>query len=140
MSEPATPRISRTPTISLVWIVPLIALAVGGWMVFREFRDRGPEITIHFDQGNGIEPRKTVLDFQGVTVGVVTDVRLKDDLSGVSVTLRLDKNAAQIAREGAQFWVVRPEIGLTGAIRCCPMRRELRCFGAMMRPPSVAAV
>lgn len=114
MSEPATPRISRAPTISLVWVVPLIALAVGGWMVFREFRNRGPEITILFAQGNGIEARKTSLEFQGVTIGVVTDVLLKDDLSGVSVKLRLNKNAGQIAREGAQFWVVRPEIGLSG--------------------------
>jgi paraquat-inducible protein B len=114
MSVPATPRVSRAPTLPLVWIVPLIALAVGGWMVFREFRNRGPEITIDFAQGNGIEARKTTLEFQGVTVGVVTAVRLKDDLSGVLVTVRLEKNAAQLARTGAQFWIVRPEIGLTG--------------------------
>ena len=114
MSDAPAPKISRTPTLPLVWIVPLIALAVGGWMVFREFRNRGPEIVIEFPQGNGVEPRKTSLEYQGVAVGVVTGVELKEDLSGVRVALRLNKNAAELAREGAQFWIVRPEIGLSG--------------------------
>ncbi len=115
MSEPPPPpTISRAPALPLVWLVPLVALAVGGWMVFREFQHRGPEITIEFSQGNGVEPRKTTLLYQGVNVGVVTAVNLKEDLSGVRVTLRLDRQAAGLARTGSQFWVVRPEIGLSG--------------------------
>lgn len=114
MTELARPRISRIPTLPLVWIVPLIALAVGGWMVFREFRQRGPEIVIEFPQGNGVEARKTTLQYQGVAVGIVTSVDLKEDLSGVRVSLRLDRHAEALAREGAQFWIVRPEIGLSG--------------------------
>jgi paraquat-inducible protein B len=114
MTAPATPKISRTPSLPIVWIVPLVALAVGGWMVFREFRHRGPEITIEFSEGKGVEPRKTMLVYQGVTVGTVTGVDLKEDLSGVRVRLRLEKNAAGLASEGAQFWVVHPEIGFSG--------------------------
>jgi paraquat-inducible protein B len=114
MTAPSTPKVSRTRSLPLVWVVPLIALAVGGWMIFREFQHRGPEITIEFTDGKGIEPRKTILVYQGVTVGTVTGVELKPDLSGVMVRLRLDKNAAAIASEGAQFWVVHPEIGFTG--------------------------
>jgi paraquat-inducible protein B len=114
MTTPATPRISRRRSLPLVWVVPLIALAIGGWMVFREFRHRGPEITIEFKDGKGVEPRKTTLEYQGVTVGTVTDVELKQDLSGVLVRLRLDKNAAALANDGAQFWIVHPEIGFSG--------------------------
>jgi paraquat-inducible protein B len=114
MTEPATPKVSRAPSLPLVWIVPLVALAVGGWMVLREFRHRGPEITIDFADGSGVEPRKTTLEYQGVTVGTVTDVDLKPDLSGVRVKLRLNKNAAALASEGAQFWIVHPEIGFSG--------------------------
>jgi paraquat-inducible protein B len=114
MSTPATPRVSRLPALPLVWIVPIVALAVGGWMVVREFRNRGPEITIDFTEGKGVEPRKTALEYLGVSVGTVTAVNLKEDLSGVRVTLRLDKAAAEIAREGAQFWIVHPEIGFSG--------------------------
>lgn len=114
MSTVATPRVSRLPALPLVWIVPLVALAVGGWMVFREFRNRGPEITIEFADGKGVEPRKTTLEYLGVAVGTVTDVKLKEDLNGVLVTLRLDRDATGLAREGAQFWVVHPEIGFSG--------------------------
>jgi paraquat-inducible protein B len=98
----------------LVWIVPIVALAIGGWMVLREFRSRGPEIVIEFGDGKGVEPRKTTLEYLGVSVGTVTGVELKPDLSGVAVTLRLDRDAAGLAREGAQFWIVHPEIGFSG--------------------------
>src|SRR5829696_1268828 len=114
MTTPPAPRVSRAPALPLVWIVPIVALAVGGWMVFREFRNRGPEITIEFAEGKGVEPRKTTLDYLGVSVGTVTAVELKEDLTGVNVTLRLNRNASELAREGAQFWIVHPEIGLTG--------------------------
>jgi paraquat-inducible protein B len=114
MTSPAAPRLSRAPTLPLVWIVPLVALAVGGWMLFREFRNRGPEVTIDFPHGAGIEPRKTMVEYQGVAVGVVTKLELKPDLSSVLVTVRFNKNAAAVAREGAQFWIVSPEIGFGG--------------------------
>ena len=114
MSTPATPKIARTRSLPLVWVVPLIALAVGGWMVFREFQHRGPEITLEFADGKGVESRKTVLVHLGVNVGVVTGVELKEDLSGVLVRVRLEKNAAGIASQGAQFWIVHPQIGFSG--------------------------
>ena len=114
LSPPPPPRVSRLPALPLVWIVPIVALAVGGWMVFREFHNRGPEITIEFADGKGVEPRKTTLEYLGVSVGTVTSVELREDLAGVKVTLRLDKNATGLAREGAQFWIVHPEIGLSG--------------------------
>lgn len=113
MTAPA-PKISRSPTLPLVWIVPIVALLVGGWMVFRQFRHRGPEIRIHFADGSGIEAGRTQLVHKGVSVGVVREVELREDLGGVTVQVQLRKNAAALAREGARFWVVQPEIGLSG--------------------------
>lgn len=114
MNSAPPPRVSRRPTLPVVWIVPLIALAVGGWMVFREFRHRGPEITIDFADGAGVKPGVTVLEHKGVPVGVVRAVDLKPDLRGVIVRLRLDQSAAGLARAGTEFWVVQPEIGFSG--------------------------
>jgi paraquat-inducible protein B len=94
--------------------VPLVALAVGGWMVFREISHRGPEIMIDFEDGSGVEARKTTLEHKGVAVGLVTNVELNQDLAGVRVTVRLEKNAAGLAVEGTQFWIVHPEIGFSG--------------------------
>lgn len=113
MNAPA-PRICRGPTLPLVWIVPIVALLVGGSMVFRQFRHHGPEITIEFVDGSGLAAGKTALEHKGVSVGVVRAVELKEDLSGVLVRVRLDKSAANLAVAGTQFWIVQPEIGLSG--------------------------
>jgi paraquat-inducible protein B len=113
MTAPA-PKISRAPTLPLVWIVPIVALALGAWMVFRQFQDRGPTITIDFTDGSGIEAGKTVVVHKGVIVGSVRKVILREDFTGVRVQVQLRKEAAALAVEGAQFWVVQPEIGFAG--------------------------
>lgn len=114
MSSPPLPHVSRARTFSLVWVVPLLALAVGGWMIVRELRQRGPLIEVEFADGSGIEANQTQLEHKGVSIGVVKRVELKPDHSGVIVQLRLAKSATSVATEDAQFWVVRPEIGLSG--------------------------
>ncbi len=114
MTATPAPRVTRARGFSLVWVVPLLALAVGGWMISRELSQRGPEIAIEFAEGSGLEANKTVLEHKGVTIGVVKSVELKPDRNGVVVRLRLDRSAAAVATEDAQFWVVRPEIGLSG--------------------------
>ncbi|MEO7414961.1 MAG: MlaD family protein [Opitutaceae bacterium] len=114
-SSPAPlPKVRRSRTLPLVWVVPLIAIALGGWMVLREFKNRGPEITVQFEDGSGVSADKTLLEHKGVQVGTVTAVDLKRGLDGVTVRVRLDKTATAIAREGSLFWVVHPEIGLSG--------------------------
>lgn len=110
------PKVSRRPAIPLVWVVPLFALLIGAWMLINEYRNHGPEIVIDFEDGSGIAVGKTRLVHKGVAVGVVLGAQLKPDLSGVSVRLRLDRDAASLATEGAQFWVVQPEISF-GAVR-----------------------
>ena len=108
------PKVSRAPRFPLVWVVPLIALALGGWMVARELKSRGPEITIEFADGSGVVADKTLLEHKGVSVGKVIAVELKPNLDGVTVRVRLDKTATAIASGGSQFWIVHPEIGLSG--------------------------
>lgn len=114
MTTPATPRVSRRPALPLIWVVPLVALAIAGWMVARQFRDHGPEITIEFAAAAGIEAGKTELEHKGVSVGVVRGVTLKPDLGSVLVTVRLTKSGAPLARAGSQFWIVHPEVSFSG--------------------------
>jgi paraquat-inducible protein B len=113
-SSAPVPKVSRAPRFPLVWVVPLIALALGGWMVARELKNRGPEITIEFADGSGVAADKTLLEHKGVSIGRVTAVELNPGLDGVIVRVRLDRTAAAIASEGALFWIVHPEIGLSG--------------------------
>ncbi|HEX2862663.1 MAG TPA: MlaD family protein [Lacunisphaera sp.] len=108
----STPSSSRS--VALVWLVPVIALLVSGWLIARQFLDSGPIITIEFASGAGIQAGKTPLVYNGVVVGLVEKVSLSEKLDGVMVEVRLEPSAAPLAVEGSEFWLVRPEIGLSG--------------------------
>jgi paraquat-inducible protein B len=114
MSSAPAPKVSRDRSIPLIWIVPIIAVGIGLWMAFKELHDRGPEITIEFTDGNGVEPGKTTLEYKGIAAGMVEHVDLKQNLEGVVMRLRLKRNAAPLAKEGSKFWIVHPEIGFSG--------------------------
>ena len=102
MSAPAA-KLSRFPRIPLIWVVPIIALVVAAWMLMREWRSHGTEITVEFADGSGVEPRQTKLEYKGVTVGVVEEIGLAKEWKHVVVRLQLRRDVKAIAREGAQF-------------------------------------
>jgi len=114
MKAVATPKVSRTSAFPVVWVVPLLALAIGGWMILREHLNRGPEITIEFAEASGVEANKTLLQYKGVAIGEVQGVELKQDLKVVVVRVLLNKDAAALACEGTQFWIVHPQIDFSG--------------------------
>jgi len=113
MPAPA-PKLSRYPRIPLIWVVPIIAVGVAGWMLYREWRKNGPEIMIEFADGSGLEPGQTKVQYRGVVVGEVKQVALAGDLGGVQVRVQLARDTAAIAREGTRFWIVQPRIGFGG--------------------------
>jgi paraquat-inducible protein B len=114
MSISPSPKVTHERSLPLVWVVPLVAAAIGIWMGLREFRNRGPEISIDFADGSGVDAGKTTLEYKGITAGTVESVELKPDLRGVTLKLRLKKNAASLANAGSKFWIVHPEIGFSG--------------------------
>ncbi|WOO42165.1 intermembrane transport protein PqiB [Rubellicoccus peritrichatus] len=98
---------------SIVWVVPVIALLVAGWLIYNTYTKKGKDITITFKDGSGLVAGKTELQYLGVQVGIVNEVNLSN-LTDVVVKARLDKSASELASEGTAFWVVRPEISLAG--------------------------
>lgn len=105
---------STSPRFFLVWIVPLAALLVAGWLLHREYSARGRQIEVVFANGAGLQAGKTPVLHKGVTVGVVRAVALEPGLEGVRATIELDPTAHALAATGAEFWLVHPEIGLSG--------------------------
>ena len=41
-------------------------------------------------------------------------INIKDDLSGVIVSARMNKGTASLLNEKTKFWVVKPRVGLEG--------------------------
>jgi paraquat-inducible protein B len=115
MTKLPIPTITRSRRgLPLIWVVPVIAFILGGWLIVRHARTQGPEIIIRFESGTGIEAGKTILEHKGVPIGMVQGVEFDEKLEGVLVRVQLARNAAPLARAGSEFWLVRPEIGLAG--------------------------
>ena len=102
----------RSWIASIVWVVPLVAAIITGYLIYDRVRQAGPVITIRFEDGSGVRPGQTPIKYRGVPVGEVFSVELSDDQRAVEVKARLNHNAAPIARTGAVFWIVRPEVGI----------------------------
>lgn len=104
-------RVRRGRMFRLVWVVPLAALAVAAWLVYKHVSSIGPEIRIAFNDGAGLRVGQTPLKYRGVAIGEVSDIDLSADQKQVLVKVRLTHSARPIAREGATFWIVRPQLG-----------------------------
>jgi paraquat-inducible protein B len=100
--------------ISLVWLIPLVAGAIAIWLGYTTLQEKGPTITVLFDNAEGLEAGKTRVKYLNVDVGLVEQVRLSEDLSNIIVTASLDKSMAAHLKEGTKFWIVRPRIGFGG--------------------------
>lgn len=113
-SNKKTPEIAPSKGSWMVWIVPVIALIIGAYLVYQEFATRGPLITITFEDGTGLEAKRTKLVSKGVIVGSVESIHLSKNLKNVVVKARLDKAMSLLAREDTRMWIVRPEISVSG--------------------------
>ena len=99
--------------LSAIWLVPMLALALAGWLGFRAWSQRGVFVTVHLAEGHGLKPGDAVR-YRGITVGEVRRVELAEGLEGIVVTAGLRRQADELARGGSRFWVVRPQVGPGG--------------------------
>lgn len=96
--------------LTAIWLLPLLAVLIGGWLVYQDYASRGPLIDVRFDNAAGIEAKKTRVKYRDVNVGLVEEVRFSGDLGQVVVSLRLDNAFENRVTEATRFWVVRPRI------------------------------
>ena len=115
--EPAAPLIrpGRALHWSWVWLVPLLALAVGASLLVSVWVRTGPVITISFLSAAGVEAGQTKLRYRDVVVGDVSDVRGAADRKHVLVDVQLKREGAEyITQKDSKFWIVRPQVSLAG--------------------------
>jgi paraquat-inducible protein B len=161
MTEPTTdselPRaVARKPGVRWlqpVWIIPVVAALIAGWLALQHFLDRGPTVTIRFHTAEGLEAGKTRIKYKEVDIGTVKQITLDRNRNGVIVTAEMVKEASKgLMVEDTRFWVVRPRISgghvsglstlLAGAyIGTDPgtSSEEKRDFEGLETPPVVTA-
>ncbi|MDY8108821.1 MlaD family protein [Fulvimarina sp. 2208YS6-2-32] len=115
--EPPAPKIETKKRFSLVWLMPVLAVAVAAWVVWSSYSDQGPLITVTFPTASGISAGSTEVRIRDLRVGLVEDVGFSDRMANVEARIRIDKDLARYVDEGAEFWLVEPQVtarGVTG--------------------------
>ena len=106
----AIPARRHPLSVQFVWLIPIVAALIGGWLVMKGILERGPTLTITFKTAEGLEAAKTKIKYKNVDIGEVKTIKLSDDRHGVVVTAEIVKEAAPYLVEDTRFWVVRPRI------------------------------
>ncbi len=62
--------------ISIVWLIPVIAMLIGGWLAYKGLSEKGPTVTISFESAEGLEAGKTKVKYKEVEIGQVETICL----------------------------------------------------------------
>ncbi len=100
--------------LSSVWVLPLLALGLGIWLIVDSYLSEGPTVHLTLSTAEGIVAGETVVKRLSVELGTVEEVYLNDGYRDVTAVLQIDADATDLLREDTQFWVVRPRIGTDG--------------------------
>jgi len=117
--EPAEPTRRSAPAaswrqrISLAWLLPVGAVLFALAVLWQSIVDRGPLVSIGFDEAGGVIAGETRIRRNDVVVGTVEAVRLADDLNSVVIEARLDPLVESYLDGTARFWIVNAQVNTT---------------------------
>ena len=105
------PEAGARPTrFSLIWLIPIIVVAIGAYLGWQTISRRGPEITIQFNDADGLTAGQTQVKHKSVGLGTVEGIELSRDLQHVDVRVQMRAQSAPMLTRNAKFWVVRPRL------------------------------
>src|SRR5438132_1734587 len=104
----ATTRRSRR--ISIIWLIPLVAVAIGAWLAWDTLSKEGPTIKISFDSGEGLQAGQSQLKYKDIVFGTVKSLELAPDNTHVVVTVATTREAKPLLTDQTIFWVVKARL------------------------------
>jgi paraquat-inducible protein B len=102
--------VHRRRGFSAVWLLPIVAAVIGGYLAFTSLSRRGPTVTISFRSADGLTAGQTKVKHKAVDLGTVESIRLSPDMSHVIVRVQMQAEAEPYLTDKARFWVVRPRL------------------------------
>ena len=104
----ATTRRSRR--LSAIWLLPVIAVAIGVWLAWDTLSKEGPTVTISFETAEGLQAGQSQLKYRDIQLGTVHSLALSPDHSRVMVTVATTRQVEPLLNSDTQFWVVKPRL------------------------------
>lgn len=109
-----SPEIRKNKGISPLWILPILTVALAGWLVMKSIHDAGQRVQIYFSDAAGLVAGRTTIRYQGLEVGMVRDITLSEDLESIYVDADIYPEAKKLLNKGTRFWLVKPTASLSG--------------------------
>jgi paraquat-inducible protein B len=100
----------RSRRISVIWAVPLVAVAIGAWLAWDTWSKKGPTVEVTFDSAEGLQAGQSQLKYKDIVFGTVKSLELTPDKYHVVVGIDTTREAAPLLTDGAVFWVVKPRL------------------------------
>ncbi len=145
-----TPIVKKRRGVSPIWILPFLALLIGGWLLFDSFQNAGIDIVVHFPDAEGITVGKTKVIYKGIEIGVVRNIEIDPGVDSVSITIEMNKRAKHGLVKDTKFWIVKPEVSagqirgletlLSGSyieVRRGTSKQDSREFVGLSEPPPI---
>lgn len=107
-------KVVKREGISAIWLVPIIALMFGAYLIVKSYLDKGTMITLELESATGIVAGKTEVKYRGLTVGKVLDIDISKDLNSVILDIEIIPGAESSLTEHTVFWIVDADITLQG--------------------------
>ncbi len=105
-----TSSLRKGKGLSIVWLVPLVALVIASWLLYKSWSEKGPQITISFKNADGIDAGSSKIKYKDVEIGAIEAITFSQDMTEVLVKARMEKIAAPYLTDLTRFWIVRPRI------------------------------
>jgi paraquat-inducible protein B len=148
----AVPSASRWSRLPLIWMLPVVVILAGAFVVIYEELAQGTSIDIRFHNAEDLEASKTKIRYKDVEIGEVRDIHVSKDRKEVIVSAMIHRDASEYLVDDTRFWVVRPRVsaaGVTGlgtlvsgayiSVDVGKSAKERKHFVGMEVPPIVTA-
>jgi paraquat-inducible protein B len=93
-----------------MWLIPLVAVAIGGWLAWNTLSKEGPTITLSFETAEGLQAGQSQLKFKEIVLGTVQSLDLTPDHKHVLVKIATTRQAESLLTSTTIFWVVKPRL------------------------------
>jgi len=103
-------RVHGRRPFHFVWLIPIVAALIAGYLGWRALYLRGPTITLTFLTGEGLVAGQTKIRHKAVELGTVRRIALHGDMKHVTVEADMLRDAERYLTTSASFWVVRPRL------------------------------
>ena len=108
------PIVEKGRGISLIWLIPIVAVVVGAAIGVDAIRNRGVKTVITVPTAEWIEAGKTKIRYLNIEVGTVDEVHMNKTGDGVELHCSMIQSSKKYLTEGANFWLVYPRVGAGG--------------------------